>query len=64
MLEALAEGKASSDELLGQFKVRGYTLPEVAGVDLDGAWDGDRTPFYDPLEMLDYHIDAWKGGSR
>jgi len=63
LLEALVEGEAATTALVEQFEHRNYRLPEVEGFSLHGAWDGSNTPYYDPLEMLDHHVDAGEGGS-
>jgi hypothetical protein len=62
LLEALARGQAETEALLREFASRGRTLPSAG----QGAWIQERngsgtmtwkTPYYDPLDVLDYHVE-------
>jgi CRISPR RNA silencing complex Cmr2 subunit-like protein len=62
LLETLARGSEETGALLREFGSRGRSLPSAGG----NAWQKEqvsgtewvwRTPYFDPLDMLDYHVE-------
>ena len=55
--QALAAGADETEELLRGFRARQYKLPEVGNKEMsEKGWFGDRTWYWDPLELLDLHV--------
>lgn len=55
LMEALVRGQDETQQLLNQFKSRGITLPSEAWLSEPGS-QAFYTPYFDPLELLDFHI--------
>ncbi|NWJ95671.1 MAG: hypothetical protein HXX20_07810 [Chloroflexi bacterium] len=52
---ALAAGPDATGRFLEQSTLRGRELPEWPGIQKNG-WSGSKTPFYDPIEALDFYL--------
>lgn len=54
LLEALVRGQKETERVREQFKTRGIELPSKPW-ELESGTPNMRTPFFDPLELLDFH---------
>lgn len=67
MIEALAEGEAATQSLLKQYESRGFYLPDLdIGISSLEGWYGESTPYFDPLEIIDFYkpLSKLKGGTE
>ena len=63
LLQALAQDRTTSQRYISQACFRGYALPKnTSGASTATGWSGGKiepcfTPYFDPLEALDYYLD-------
>lgn len=52
----IVKGPIASELVLTEWAQKGYTLPEYCRNELSSGFDGNKTPFLDALELLDFLV--------
>jgi hypothetical protein len=56
LIPHLRGGPATTELILKEWKQKGYHMPQYSGFDLSNGFYGNRTPFLDALELLDFLV--------